>query len=447
MRALRRNNTQNLPTGLADPVIQVVPEVVPASAMDRAVVAPRFTRTTAIVGIALLLISALLLLAYQRYGRSDSLIVEKERLSFATVAQGEFKEFIPLVGVLAPSESVYLDLVEGGQVAEVLVEEGASVTAGQLLVKLKSARLELELLTNETQLAEQVNQLSTTKLSYEQDRINSERNVIEARSNLDKLQARQQRYQPLMQQGVIARAEYDELNLDIARQQQLLQSAEAALTLSRENGSAQIERMQDTVDNLNARLNLYKNNLDSLNVRAPISGQLTSFSVDQGQAKPQGARIGQIDRLEQTKVMASMDEFYLNRVAVAQLATADIDGKSHRFKVSKVYPEVRDRLFKLDMNFVDTPPANTRVGQSLQLRLDIGGSSRALIVANGAFYDAAVAGVFVLSSSGTAAERRQVKLGRRNTDYVEVLSGLAVGEQVLTSSYASYQDINRLQLH
>lgn len=444
MRALSRKNLHKLAEQPANPVLQVVDDV-PPSAMDRAVTASRFTKANVLVAIGLLLLSVLLLLAYQRYGRSDSLMVDQERLTLATVTQGEFQEFIPLVGVLAPSATVYLDLVEGGQVTQILVEEGASVTAGQLLVKLKSARLELELLTNETQLAEQVNQLSTTRLSYEQDRINSERNVIETRSNLDKLQARQQRYQPLMQQGVITRSEYDELNLDLARQQQLLKSAEAALTLSREKGSAQIERMQDTVDNLNAKLALYQNNLDSLNVRAPISGQLTSFTVNVGQAKPQGARIGQIDRLEQTKVSAAVDEFYLNRVAVGQLATADIDGKSYRFKISKVYPEVRDRLFKLDMVFVDAQPVSARVGQSLQLRLDIGGSTRALLVANGAFYDAAQNGVFVLSGESDA-QRRLVTLGRRNSDYVEILSGIKAGEQVVISSYESYQGINSLRL-
>ncbi|MGC3980979.1 MAG: HlyD family efflux transporter periplasmic adaptor subunit [Steroidobacteraceae bacterium] len=424
---------------------QEVPEITP-SVMDRAVQARRFTIARMLIALLALLVGALLLLAYQRYGRSDSLTVDKERLSFATVAQGEFQEFIPLVGVLAPSDTVYLDLAEGGQVAEVLVEEGAKVEAGQLLVKLKSTRLELELLTNETQLAEQVNQLSTTKLSYEQDRINSERSVIDARSSMDKLLAQQKRYEPLMQQGVIARSEYENLNLDIARQQQLLQSAEAALSLSREKGSAQIERMQNTVDNLNSKLEIYKNNLDSLNVRAPISGQLTSFNVDVGQAKPQGSRIGQIDRMEQTKVTASVDEFYLNRVTAGQMATAELDGKSYRFKVSKVYPEVRDRLFKLEMVFVDAAPAGTRVGQSLQLKLDIGGTSRALIVGNGAFYDAANNGVFVLEPSGASAERRVVKLGRRNTDYVEVLEGLKAGEQVLISSYKSYKDINHLRL-
>jgi HlyD family secretion protein len=203
--------------------------------------------------------------------------------------------------------------------------------------------------------------------------------------------------------------------------------------------------MQRTIDSLAARLKVAHQSLDSLQLRAPISGQLTSFNAHLGEAKMLGQRIGQVDQIDRSKITAVADEFYLSRVVVGQPATATMAGVAYALKVSKIYPEVRERTFKIDFAFQDEAPPGAHRGQEIQLRLDIGGTSHALIVTNGAFYDEAARGVFVVNSSGNSAERRVVTLGRRNTEQVEVLAGLAAGEHIVTSSYESFSGISHLQ--
>jgi HlyD family secretion protein len=437
MRALRRHNQAE---------VKDVPaaDMPVASNMDRIASTPRMTRKWMAAMVLGALLVTLLGIAYQRYGRTDTLVVSRERLTIDTVHQGEFHDFIPLVGTLTPVESVYLDLVEGGQVAEVLTEAGEMVTAGQLLLRLTSTRLDLELLNNEAQLTQQINTLNLTKLQYTNDRLANERNVITVRSELERLQALHRRYEPLAKQGVIARADYEDNERALLHQQELMNSADEALAQSKASGETQIKQMQKTVDDLTARLSVYRKSLDSLNVRAPIAGQLSGFDVVNGQAKPTGARIGQIDKLDQLKVTASVDQYYLSRVKQGELATAEVDGMQYQFKVSKVMPEVQEGLFKIELVFIEAQPTTLRVGQALQLRLEIGSAAQTLLVSNGPFYDSVNDGVLVLDAGGSHATRRKVKLGRRNTEVIEVLSGLNTGEQVVTSSYENYHGINQL---
>jgi HlyD family secretion protein len=397
-------------------------------------------------GVGIVLVVASLVIALiMRYGRADTLLVGKDQLTVATVQQGAFQEFVPLTGKVSPIDSVYVDIAEPGQVAEVLAEAGDTMKAGQILIRLTSTAPENELMNSENLLAQQVNALSGTKLQYEQTRLNTERSIIDMHAALDKLTTNYNRMLKIKDSGAIRQADLDDNAIEIARQQQSLSAMEKSLALSETEGRKQIDTMQRVIDTLNTKLALARKNLDSLHVRAPISGQLTSFNVHVGQLVMPGQRIGQIDQIDHTKVVASVDEFYLNRMTLKQQGIATIDGKTYSLTITKIYPEVHDRIFNVDLAFNGNSPSNMHIGQSMQLRLNISAISDASFVANGSFYEASNQGVFVLDHDGNSAERKMVTFGRRNADQVEVLAGLTTGEQVVISGYQSFNGINQLR--
>jgi HlyD family secretion protein len=416
------------------------------SSMDRPVSPRRFTLRYLWITVAAALVVCLLSVAYVRYGRADTLVVSRERLQFAAVEQGMFREFIPLTGNVLPGNTVYLDAVDGGQVTDVFAEEGAQVKAGQPLLKLNNSEKLLEVMRVEAELTAQLNQLSTAKLEFAQASLQHDRDLIDAQTQLEQLQRQQTRRVQLRDSGVVARSDLEDGELQLKHAQQLLAALKKAQALDGELQSKQIVRIEQAVAAQSANLNIAHRMIGNLNIAAPIAGQLTALNAHVGESKGMGQRIGQIDQLDSNKVSALVDEFYLARIATGQAADADLDTRSYRLQLTKVYPEVRERQFKIDLRFVAAPPASLRVGQSLQLRLDIGGSSKALIVANGPFYENSSQGVYVLDSSGKLATRRKVQFGRHTTDTVEVLSGLVKGERIVTSSYESYAGIERLRM-
>jgi len=397
-----------------------------------------------VIGVSLLSVGLLAIL-FMRYGRADTLLVSREQLTIATVQQSSFQEFLPLTGTIVPIDSVYVDIAEPGQVAEVFVEAGNTVDAGQALIRLTSSAPENELMNSENLLAQQVNALGSTKLQYEQTRLNTERSIIDMRAALDKLTANNSRMLRLKDSGAIKQADLDDTAIDISHQQQSIAAMEKSLALSETEGNKQIQTMQRVIDTLNSQLQLARRNLDLLHVRAAIRGQLTTFNVHVGQRLMPAQRIGQIDQLDHTKLVTAVDEFYLNRVSVGQHAIANIDGKNYSLTITKIYPEVHDRVFNVDFIFSDNPPVNVHFGQSTQLRLNISAISNALVVDNGAFYEGSNQGVFVIDHGGNTAERKSITLGRRNADQVEILNGLAAGDQIVISGYQSFNGINQLR--
>jgi len=416
-----------------------------AATMDRALPPQSLMRKYGAHTLIALSIIAVAITLFMRYGRADTLLVDKSRLTVASVERGPFQEFVPLTGAVAPIDSVYVDIAEPGQVAEIFTEAGNVVEAGQVLVRLTSTAPETELMNSENLLAQQVNALSGTKLQYEQTRLNTERSIIDMRADLEKLTTGYQRMLRLKDSGVIKQADMDDTAIEIKRQQQSLAAMEKSLKLSETEGRKQIDTMQRVIDTLSSKLAIARENLDLLHVRAPIHGQLTSFNVHLGQRVMPAQRIGQIDQIDNTKIVASVDEFYLNRVSVNQSAVATIDGNNYDLKITKVYPEVRDRMFNVDLAFESATPAKLRIGQSMELRLNTSAISEALFVTNGAFYESGTQSIFVLDQNRDFAQRRAVTLGRRNSTQVEILNGLFLGDKVVVSSYQSFKSVNQLR--
>jgi HlyD family secretion protein len=371
--------------------------------------------------------------------------MDAERLVISTVTPGSFHDYIPITGNVQPRETVFLDAIDGGQVLQLLVEEGAAVSAGQPLVRLNNTNLQLQVINSEAQLSEQLNRLTSTKLAFEQSRLAHTRELIDMQFQVEQSSQRLKRMESLTGTGAIKRSDVEDAQLDLNRFHDLHAAAVEAKRIDESLQKEQMQQIDKTIANLNKNLAIARQNLDNLTIKAPIAGQLTSLEAHMGESKRPGERIGQIDQIDTYKVTALVDEHYLPRVALGQQATAEIDGQEHAMELTKQYAEVRDRQFKVDLVFANEVPKSVRRGQSLQLRLAIGASSTGLVIANGPFYED-TGGQWAFIVNDTHADRRPIKLGRSNPESVEVLEGLSAGDKVITSSYESLKDFARIEL-
>jgi len=414
--------------------------------MDRVVTSRRVsTKVKIAAGAGLLLIAALLF--YFLAPASNSQTVPAERLTISTVSDGRFDDFLPLRARVEPSLTVFLDAVEGGRVERILVEDGARVQRGQLLAVMTNADLQLNVLARQTEVIQQINSMRSQELALNQSRLANERARIEADLATQTARRNYEIQRPLADRGFVSGRSFadsrdtyeaNRRRSDVLRRQQ---ADDERLQTS------QLAQLRESAGALNTSLGIARGSLDSLNLRAPVDGQLTSFSIQIGQSLNRGERLGQIDSAGRNKLRAQVDEFFLGRVSEGLVADAEIVGRTYRMRVSKIYPQVRNGQFEIDLQFVGPEPRELQRGQTVPVRLTLGAPSRARLVPNGAFYDATGGNwVFVVSADGRSAERRQVRLGRRNPEFVEVLSGLEPGDRVITSSYTGFQERDRLSI-
>jgi len=419
-------------------------EPVTGGAMDRVVERRRIDRKYLIAGgvaAALLLILLFWLFA----PRADSVSVSRDRLAISAVQSGTFDDFLPLRGRVTPLVTVYLDAVEGGRVEQKLVEDGAQVTAGQPLAVLSNAELQLSTLEKQAEVEQQLNNMRSQELALTQTRNNNLRDLNQAETDLAKARRQYDLYKPLSERGFVSMKTYNDARDDLNYQAQRLQILKQSVAQTEALQSSQLAQLRAASSSLNSSMGIARSNLGQLNIRAPVTGELSGFDIQLGQSLQQGERIGQIDSAGGNKLQADVDEYYLGRVRVGQTATADLDGKTYRLKVAKVYPQVRSGQFQIDLIFDGPAPSSVQRGQTLQTRLTLGDPSKAVLIPNGSFFnDTGGNWVFVVDRSGNGAAKRQIRLGRRNADYIEVLSGLSPGERVITSSYSGLTDKDHL---
>jgi HlyD family secretion protein len=412
--------------------------------MDRVVERKRIDKRILIGGGAAA--TLLLIVLFWLYApRSDSMSVARDRLSIAPAETGTFDDFLPLRGRVTPLVTVYLDAVEGGRVDQKLVEDGAHVTQGQLLAVLSNAELQLSTLEKQAEVEQQLNNMRSQELALTQTRNANLRDLNQAETDLAKMRRQYELQKPLAEKGFVSSKTFNDTEDDLQYQQQRLAILRRSIAQTEALQSSQLQQLRVASTSLNSSMGIARSNLGQLSIRAPVTGELSGFDIQLGQSLQQGERIGQIDSTGGNKLQADVDEFYLGRVAVGQTATADVDGKTYRLKVSKVYPQVRNGQFQIDLVFDGQAPSSMQRGQTVQTKLTLGDSTKALLIPNGAFFnDTGGNWVFVVDKSGNGATKRQVQLGRRNADFIEVISGLSPGERVITSSYSGLVDKDRL---
>ena len=421
-------------------------DVVVLSSMDKRIERKLVTPQRIAIAVGAVLLVAVTVYAYVHYGLTRTLTVGSERLTVSKVSYGTFREYIPVTGNVVPRTTIYLDAISGGQVTEVHTEEGAMVKAGEPIVTFKNTDLQLRVITTEAQTSEQLSQLATLRLSYDNTHLANLRTMTESVYQIDRLERDLKRKRPLLATGGTTQGAIDDLESELARDRALLETAKEALRIEEEFRKTQLDRMDAAQEAMKQNLEVARQNLENLVIVAPITGQLTLLEANVGESKASGQRIGQVDEVGAFKVNAFIDEFYISRVAIGQTATVEIDGKNYDLTVSKVYPEVTNRQFEVDLLFSGNPPAAIRRGQTVRMRLEIGQPADTLVLANGAFFDdTGGQWVFVVDPSGDYAERRPVRFGRRNPEGVEVLGGLKQGEEVITSSYESFMTFDRIQ--
>jgi HlyD family secretion protein len=419
-------------------------EVVSGGAMDKVVERKRIDRRILIAGVGGAVV--LLVLIFWLFApRADSMTVARDRLAISEARTGTFDDFVPVRAQVTPLVTVYLDAVEGGQVDKKLVEDGAQVIEGEMLAVLSNAELQLSTLEKQAEVEQQLNNMRSQELALVNTHNSNLRDLNQSETDLAKARRQYDLYKSLADKGFVAMKTFNDTKDDLEYQTHRLQILKQSISQNEALQRSQLGQLRAAATSLNSSMGVARGSLNQLNIRAPVTGQLSGFDIQLGQSLQQGQRIGQIDSAGGDKLQADVDEYYLGRVAVGQTATADIDGKTYRLKVSKVYPQVRNGEFQIDLLFVDQEPKSMQRGQTIQAKLTVGDSSKALLIPNGAFFnDTGGNWVFVVDKSGNSASKRPVQLGRRNSEFIEVLGGLKPGDRVITSSYSGLTDKDRL---
>ena len=419
---------------------------VSGSQMDKVVERRGLSRNVKIaIGAGAVLVLALLFWWFMPGAGSQT--VTKNRLTISTVQTGRFEDFIPLRAKVTPLLTVYIDSIEGGRVDKVLVEDGADVVAGQPIAMLSNAELQLSTLARQTEVEQQINNMRSQELALSQTRLANERAILDAQLALTTARRQYEREAPLAAKGYVSGKQFNDTTDNYQYQQRRLAVLRRSQASDERLQSSQLDQQQASMKSMSAGLGIARNNLDALNLKAPVTGKLSGFSIQIVQSIQSGERIGQIDSPGRNKLQAGVDEFYLGRVQVGQSASVDWNGKTFRARVMKIYPQVQNGQFQVDLQFLGEEPQGVQRGQTLQAKLTLGDPAPAKLIPNGAFYnESGGAYVFVVSPDGGTAVKRQVRLGRRNPDFIEVLDGLDAGERVITSPYTGFADKDRLDL-
>ena len=419
-------------------------EAVSGGAMDKVVVRKRIDPRILIAG-AVAAVLLVVVIFWMFAPRADSMSVAKDRLTISEAQSGTFDDFLPVRARVTPLVTVYLDAVEGGQVQKKLVEDGAQVTSGQLLAVLSNAELQLSTLEKQAEVEQQLNNMRSQELALANTRSSNLRDLNQAQTDLAKARRQYELYKPLAEKGFVSMKLFNDTKDDLAYQTSRLEILKRTIAQTESMQESQLAQLRIAASSLNSSMGVAQSSLGQLNIRAPVTGQLSGFDIQLGQSLQQGERIGQIDSAGGDKLQADVDEFYLGRVAVGQTATADIDGKTYRLKVAKVYPQVRNGQFQIDLLFMGPEPQSMQRGQTIQAKLTLGDSTKALLIPNGAFFnDTGGNWIFVVDSGGKSATKRAIQVGRKNSDFIEVLGGLKPGERVITSSYSGLTDKDHL---
>jgi HlyD family secretion protein len=404
---------------------------------------PKRIFTYGIISILILLIGYVLI--FNTGG--STLNVKAERLTVSTVEKGPFQEFIPIIGTVMPYETRYLDAVLGGQVEEIYLEAGSQVTKGDKILSLSNTNLLMTMLNNEAQVNRATNELRATRLQLEQNRLALRQQRADADYYLKRIKRKFDRNKVMFDEELISKQAYEEFKDEyeyLKKKRELTIESQEKDLLFREQ---QVKHLEASVKQMQYNLDLLKQQMENLTVRAPISGHLTSLPLEKGQSIAQGFRLGQIDDVNGFKIRAEIDEHYINRIQKGKPGDFDFAGKTYQLKVQKVFPEVKERKFKVDLEFSDKEPEGIRRGQSAHIDLQLSELSEAILVARGGFYQTTGGNwVYVLDKSGDFAIKRTIRLGRQNPRHFEGLSGLEPGEQVITSSYENFGDMERLVL-
>ncbi len=410
--------------------------------MDRALPKRFWTpQRTALIGGGTLLV-ALLAYTFLFADRRSKLNVERDKITVSEVTTGPFEDFIAVTGVVLPLKTIRLDAIEGGYVTHKLVEGGVQVSQGQILLKLENQSLKLSFLQSETEANRLVNDLQNTRQRLQIERFNLRKTLADLDVQLDQAKDTYDRQAKLYKDKVVSEEDYLRAKRVHDRLIEQRKIEIESQKYQEENARLQIKQLESTLQRTQRNVALWQQTLDNLVVKAPVSGQLSSIDVEVGSNINRGQNIGQIDDLNGFKMRVGVDEHYISRVFSGLPGSFEFNGKMHELSITRVYPEVKNGRFEVDMIFKGgIPPAGIKRGQSSPIQLELGKAAKATLLPVGGFFsDTGGNWVYVVDKSGKRATKRTITLGRKNPEFYEVLTGLQPGEQVITSSYENFGD-------
>lgn len=402
----------------------------------------RILTIAGIAGLVLLIAASI----YFTTGKSK-LNVDAERITVSEVSKGPFQEFIPVNGVVLPMTTIYLDAVEGGRVEEKYVEDGSMVKKGQPILRLSNTDIELSLVNQQTSVYNLLTQMQISRNAAQQNTVNKLNQMTDAENQFKEAKRVYDLDKYLYDQKAIGLQEFKQAENNYNYQLEKYKLTRQLLKQDSVSNAQQVSQAQQSYEGSQNALGVMRKKVGDLIVRAPIDGQLTSLDAEIGQNKNKGERLGQVDVLSGYKVRVDVDEHYLSRVVIGLTGETSFAGNDYKLKIVKVYSQVNNGRFQVDMLFTDKVPEGIRRGQTLQIRLALSDETQALLLAKGGFYQQTGGNwVFKLDKDGKTAYKVDVQLGRQNPDYYEVLSGLKPGDKVVTSSYENYGNMQELVL-
>lgn len=415
--------------------------------MDRIIVKKKWNRKRILTIAGVLAIVGLILISYFMTSGNSKLNVDLERISIGEVKNGNFKEFIPVNGIVLPKTTIYLDAVEGGRVEEKYVEDGAIMKKGQPILRLSNTDLQLGLVTQQTNVYNLLTQMQISKNAAQQNTVSKLNQVADVESEFREAERVYNLDKQLYAQKVIGSQEYEKAKNNYEYLVKKRKLSGQILSQDSTSTQQQLQQARQLFEGSQNALKVMQQKVQDLIVRAPIDGQLTSLDAEVGQSKNKGERLGQIDVLDGYKVRVDIDEHYISRIFPGLTGEFDFNNKTYQLKIKKVYSQVTNGKFQVDMELSGDVPQGIRRGQSLQIRLALSDETTALLVPKGGFYQQTGGNwIFKLSKDGKTAYKVDIQLGRQNPDYYEVLEGLKPGDKVITSSYENFGDMKELIL-
>lgn len=413
--------------------------------MDRKIEHKGLSRKKLYTIIAIAAIAALIAVSVYATSGNSKVNVEAERITISQVQKGAFREFITVNGVALPQTTIYLDAVEGGRVEEKYVEDGAYLKKGQPILRLSNTDLELSLVNQQTSVYNLLTQMQISQNAAQQNttvKLNQKTDVENAYKEAKRV-FDLNKY--LYEQKAIGLQEFKQSENNYNYQLERMQLTEKILQQDKTSNSQQVTQAAQSYKGSQNALNVMRKKVGDLVVRAPVDGQLTALDVEIGQSKNKGERLGQIDITTGYKVRVDVDEHYISRVFIGLMGEALVAGKEYRLKITKVYTQVNNGRFQVDMQFVGAAPDGIRRGQSLQIRLALSDETQAVLLPKGGFFQQSGGNwVYKVTNDGGTAYKIDVQLGRQNPDYYEVINGLQPGDKVVTSSYEHYNNMQEL---
>ncbi len=414
--------------------------------MDRKIEKKGISKKYIWIGIiCILLLLALIKIIFG--DKSTKLNVNTEKITIREVIYDKYQDYISVNGIVEPIKTIYLDAIEGGRVEEILIEEGNMVKKGDIIIKLSNDNLVLDISSNEAVVARAINDLKTTRLNLENQKISLKTQILNLQYLLKKLERTYNYNLKLLENNHISNEEYQyskeqyELTLQQLELQKQKYVHDSLYMITR------IASDEKSIDRMQNNLELTRKRLENLNIRAPVNGELASLNPEIGEVVSYGSRIGTINILDSYKMRVNIDEHYIARIMKNLTGEFEFAGGKHNLIITKIYPEVRNGTFAVDMEFTSDIPAQIRIGQTARIRMELGESEDALLIPKGGFYQSTGGQwVYVVDENNNVAVKRNIRIGRQNPRFYEVLDGLSEGEKVIISSYDNFGNNDKLIL-